>query len=88
MIFHFLQVLEQPQGGAGRVEQEQVYENQDAYEDEAKRGGGGITAVALYDYQAMADDEISFDPNDVISNIEMVSLFLSMNYRFRVEVKM
>ena len=88
MIFHFLQVLQQPHGGAGQVEQEQVYENQDAYEDEAKRGGGGITAVALYDYQAMADDEISFDPNDVISNIEMVSLFLSMIYRFRVEVKM
>ena len=34
---------------------------------------GGITAVALYDYQAMAEDEISFDPNDVITNIEMVS---------------
>ena len=67
------------------MEQEQVYENQDAYEEEAKRGGGGITAIALYDYQAMADDEISFDPNDVISNIEMVSLFLSMNYRFRFE---
>ena len=29
--------------------------------------------MALYDYQAAADDEISFDPNDVITNIEMVS---------------
>ena len=28
--------------------------------------------MALYDYQAAADDEISFDPNDVITNIEMV----------------
>ena len=28
--------------------------------------------MALYDYQAMAEDEISFDPNDIITNIEMV----------------
>ena len=33
----------------------------------------GLCALALYDYQAAADDEISFDPNDMISNIEMVS---------------
>ena len=31
-----------------------------------------MTAIALYDYQAAADDEISFDPNDIITNIEMV----------------
>lgn len=33
----------------------------------------GVTAVALYDYQAAAEDEISFDPDDVITHIEMVS---------------
>ena len=33
----------------------------------------GLCAVALYDYQAAAEDEISFDPNDTITNIEMVS---------------
>ena len=33
----------------------------------------GLCAVALYDYQAAADDEISFDPNELITNIEMVS---------------
>lgn len=32
----------------------------------------GFSAVALYDYQAAAEDEISFDPDDVITNIEMV----------------
>uniref|UniRef100_A0A8L2R7C5 Src substrate cortactin n=1 Tax=Rattus norvegicus TaxID=10116 RepID=A0A8L2R7C5_RAT len=32
----------------------------------------GITAIALYDYQAAGDDEISFDPDDVITNIEMI----------------
>jgi len=33
---------------------------------------GGYTAVALYDYQASADDEISFDPDDIVTNIEMI----------------
>lgn len=36
----------------------------------------GVVAVALYDYQAAAEDEISFDPEDVISHIEMVSFLL------------
>jgi cortactin len=35
----------------------------------------GLSAIALYDYQADADDEISFDPDDIITNIEMVSIF-------------
>lgn len=37
--------------------------------------GGGqtkLTAIALYDYQAADADEISFDPNDVITNIVQV----------------
>lgn len=33
----------------------------------------GLSAIALYDYQAAADDEISFDPDDIITHIEMVS---------------
>ncbi|XP_066525458.1 src substrate protein p85-like [Hoplias malabaricus] len=33
---------------------------------------GGQSAVALYDYQGEADDEISFMPDDIITNIEMV----------------
>lgn len=32
----------------------------------------GISATALYDYQAAADDEISFDPDDTITHIEQV----------------
>lgn len=35
----------------------------------------GITATALYDYQAAAEDEISFDPDDVITHIEKVGWF-------------
>lgn len=33
----------------------------------------GVKATALYDYQAAAEDEISFDPEDLITHIEMVS---------------
>ncbi|XP_011826991.1 PREDICTED: hematopoietic lineage cell-specific protein isoform X2 [Mandrillus leucophaeus] len=32
----------------------------------------GISAVALYDYQGEGSDELSFDPDDVITDIEMV----------------
>lgn len=32
----------------------------------------GLIAYALYDYQAAADDEISFDPGDEITHIEMI----------------
>ena len=32
----------------------------------------GLTAVAVYDYQKQDDDEISFEPDDVITNIEQV----------------
>lgn len=32
----------------------------------------GLSAVALYDYQAGADDEISFDPEDIITHVETV----------------
>lgn len=34
--------------------------------------GSGLSAVALYDYQAADSDEISFDPDDIITNIEMI----------------
>uniref|UniRef100_A0A914R8R0 SH3 domain-containing protein n=1 Tax=Parascaris equorum TaxID=6256 RepID=A0A914R8R0_PAREQ len=32
----------------------------------------GLTAVAIYDYQKQDDDEISFEPDDVITNIDQV----------------
>ncbi|CAB1428385.1 unnamed protein product [Pleuronectes platessa] len=40
---------------------------QDEYSEDV-----GVTAVALYDYQAAGEDEISFDPDDIITNIEMI----------------
>ncbi|XP_031219681.1 hematopoietic lineage cell-specific protein isoform X1 [Mastomys coucha] len=38
----------------------------------AAAGGAGISAVALYDYQGEGSDELSFDPDDIITDIEMV----------------
>lgn len=32
----------------------------------------GLRAIALYDYEATADDEISFDPNEIITHIEQI----------------
>lgn len=32
----------------------------------------GLTAVALYDYQAADTDEITFDPDEIITNIDMI----------------
>ncbi|KAJ6667104.1 hypothetical protein lerEdw1_017082 [Lerista edwardsae] len=52
---------------AGAGNQYQADENTYDYENDL-----GITAIALYDYQAAGDDEISFDPDDIITNIEMI----------------
>ncbi|NWQ93323.1 HCLS1 protein, partial [Burhinus bistriatus] len=43
-------------------------ETDNVYEVESS----GTCAVALYDYQGDGDDEISFDPDDTITHIEMV----------------
>ncbi|XP_076011780.1 src substrate cortactin isoform X2 [Genypterus blacodes] len=59
-------------------QQEELYQTP---ADDAAAGDGqpyeysedlGVTAVALYDYQAAGEDEISFDPDDIITNIEMI----------------
>ncbi|OQV13651.1 Src substrate protein p85 [Hypsibius exemplaris] len=42
------------------------------YEELPVEGGRGATAVALFDYQAGDEDELSFEPDDVIENVEMV----------------
>ena len=34
--------------------------------------GKGVCAIALWDYQAADDTEISFDPDDTISEIEKI----------------
>lgn len=34
--------------------------------------GKGLTAVALFDYQADDDDELTFDPGELITDIEQI----------------
>lgn len=57
--------------------EEDLYEN--VYEqtptvgdDNTESSGQGISARALYDYQAADDTEITFDPDDIITQIDMV----------------
>ena len=52
------------------------------FQDDENFEDNGVTAIALYDYQAAADDEISFDPNDIITNIEMVSFVSNLNVHY------
>ncbi|NXL05856.1 HCLS1 protein, partial [Mesembrinibis cayennensis] len=69
-------------GGADYEELPAPLEKQDAVYDHGGDGGEtdnvyevespGTCAVALYDYQGDGDDEISFDPDDTITHIEMV----------------
>ncbi|KAF7218038.1 transcript variant X2 [Nothobranchius furzeri] len=49
---------------------ENIYEAESGTEDQA--GGSGICAKAIYDYQAADETEITFDPGDVITQIEMI----------------
>ncbi|NWW89489.1 DBNL protein, partial [Rhynochetos jubatus] len=56
--------------------QEQVddakYDYVTEYEQPPDLAGKGLCARALYDYQAADDTEISFDPENIITNIEMI----------------
>ncbi|XP_011489507.1 hematopoietic lineage cell-specific protein [Oryzias latipes] len=45
-----------------------VTEVENEYEDLSH----GQKAIAIYDYQGEAEDEISFNPDDIITNIEMI----------------
>ncbi|KAF1452934.1 Hematopoietic lineage cell-specific protein, partial [Spheniscus mendiculus] len=71
-----------PNGGADYEELPAPLGKVDAIYDHGGDGGEtdnvyevespGTCAVALYDYQGDGDDEISFDPDDTITHIEMV----------------
>lgn len=55
---------------AANAAEEAIYANSDNLADYLE--DTGIHAIALYDYQAADDDEISFDPDDVITHIEKI----------------
>lgn len=58
----------------------EAYEVEDYTKEEILNTG--VSAVALYDYQAAADDEISFDPDDVITHIEKVeTVFVFVEFK-------
>ncbi|XP_054853609.1 drebrin-like protein isoform X3 [Eublepharis macularius] len=48
------------------------YDYADNYQQNLNLEGKGLCARALYDYQAADDTEISFDPENIITNIEMI----------------
>ncbi|XP_067341207.1 drebrin-like protein B isoform X2 [Channa argus] len=53
--------------------QEELYQNLVTEGDHGENANGqNIIARALYDYQAVDDTEITFDPGDLITGIEMV----------------
>uniref|UniRef100_UPI00358EDFF6 src substrate cortactin-like n=1 Tax=Myxine glutinosa TaxID=7769 RepID=UPI00358EDFF6 len=55
-----------------QVEKKAADEHVGQHHAGAETHGLGLTAVAVYDYQAGVEDEISFDPGDVITKIDMV----------------
>lgn len=68
-------IIQEPATVADDYTTEEV---QDFQEDEIV--DTGLTAVALYDYQAAADDEISFDPEDIITHVETVSILFTVMF--------
>lgn len=64
--------MEEPEAIYGNLEQNvtAAVSGEEEWSDEIV--DTGLTAIALYDYQAAADDEISFDPDDIITHIEQV----------------
>ncbi|XP_055009320.1 drebrin-like a [Boleophthalmus pectinirostris] len=56
--------------------EQDLYENiqytSQADENHVAASGQGITARAIYDYQAADDTEITFDPDDIITGIDMI----------------
>ncbi|NXG24021.1 DBNL protein, partial [Grallaria varia] len=48
------------------------YDYEGEYQEPPDLAGKGLCARALYDYQAADDTEISFDPENIITNIEMI----------------
>ncbi|XP_069836051.1 hematopoietic lineage cell-specific protein-like [Dendropsophus ebraccatus] len=61
--------------GVAVAEQDFLYEElpqEGEIETSKQKRTSGITAIALYDYEGGGDDEISFEPQDVITDIEMI----------------
>ncbi|XP_044516383.1 drebrin-like protein [Gracilinanus agilis] len=55
-----------------QVEEDAAYDYTDHYKPGPELGQKGLCARALYDYQAADDTEISFDPENLITGIEVI----------------
>lgn len=72
---HLSEVEEQPTISEQELIEQLKSDNMEEITDEQfilSPDDPGIVAYALYDYQAAAEDEISFDPDDVITHIDMI----------------
>lgn len=71
------------------ADNEAIYQNQEDIAEYIE--DTGIKAIALYDYQAAADDEISFDPDEIITHIEMVCIkyfsFIKEKFAYILEIR-
>uniref|UniRef100_A0A8C9FFJ8 Drebrin like n=1 Tax=Pavo cristatus TaxID=9049 RepID=A0A8C9FFJ8_PAVCR len=65
-------VYEDAADSAAIYEEPPQYQYLSGYQQEPELAGKGLCARALYDYQAADDTEISFDPENIITNIEMI----------------
>ncbi|CAL8347111.1 unnamed protein product [Lota lota] len=63
--------VQEPEQKGFYEEPSQVVEETNSYEVTPEESTG-VSARALYDYQAADDTEISFDPDDIITGIEMI----------------
>lgn len=79
-IYSNIDYIQQEQANQAQAEAEQVNAAALAGNDDCDLSeyieDTKIQAIALYDYQASAEDEISFDPNDIITHIEKVCAVL------------
>jgi hypothetical protein len=63
--------LYQDAGDVSRAQQHHD-DNEELYEDTTNVEGKGVCAKALYDYVAGEENEITFDPDEIITDIEMI----------------
>ena len=52
------------------VQHEEPAEAEQPQGEHASESTGGFSAVALFDYQANGEDEITFDPEELVTDIE------------------
>ena len=52
------------------IAHDEPVEAEQPQEEQAADSAAGFSAIALFDYQANGDDEITFDPEELVTDIE------------------